>query len=141
MPGWNSRRRSSKFPIMSEETDASATPTAPVEPVAKPTLRKTYAWIFDGTGVARRGWLQVLEGDGDARPADKGWRTMAALPGPPGSLVHVFIWADDVDKYIARLDVGSDRRWIIMEGLPAFLETTSSLSDLVQLGAFGAPPG
>jgi hypothetical protein len=114
-------------------------PAAPAEPVAKEVLKKTQAWIFDGTGVARKGWLQVFEGESDARPADKGWHVMAELPGPPDSAVCVFLWADDVDKYIARIDIGFDRRWIIMEGLPALLTTAGSLNALVQMGSAAAP--
>ena len=114
-------------------------PSPPAPPAAKPVIKKTHAWIFDGTGVARKGWLQVFDGGKDARPADKGWRVMAELPGPPDSAVCIFLWADDVDKYIARVDIGWDRRWIIMEGLPALLDTANSLNALMQLGSSSPP--
>lgn len=111
---------------------------AAADEVSKPALKKTHAWIFDGSGVARKGWLQVFEGATDARPADKGWRAMAELPGPPDSAVRVYLWADDVDKYVVRIDIGWDRRWLILEGLPALLDTAGSLSALLQMGGFGA---
>lgn len=105
---------------------------------AKTPIRKTHAWIFDVSGVARKGWLQIIEDEGEAKPADRGWRPMAAFPGGAGT-ARVFLWADDVDKYIARIDVGSDRRWIIMEGLPALLSAAQSLNALVQMGKTNAP--
>jgi len=124
----------------SPPTPPPAAPTTPAtEPASKVVLKKTHAWIFDVTGVARKGWLQVFEGEEEARPADKGWRVMAQLPGPPDGAVCVFLWADDVDKYIARVDIGRDRRWIIMEGLPALLATAGSLNALLQMGIAGAP--
>lgn len=117
---------------------AAVAEDAAAEATEKLTMKKTHAWIFDGTGVARKGWLHVYEGSRAARPADKGWRRMAELPGPPDSAVRIYLWADDVDKYIARIDIGWDRRWIIMEGLPALLDTAGTLNSLLQMGGFGA---
>jgi hypothetical protein len=116
--------------------DDQAQPLADRNAAAKTPIRKTHAWIFDVSGVARKGWLQIVEEGGDAKPADRGWRPMAAFPGGSGT-TRVVLWADDVDKYIARVDVGSDRRWIIMEGLPALLSTATSLNALVQMGTTG----
>ncbi len=101
-------------------------------------VRKTHAWIFDVAGIARKGWLQIVEDRGDAKPADKGWRPIAAFPTGGASSTKVFLWADDVDKYIARIDVGSDRRWVVMEGLPALLGNAPSLSALIEMGRTGS---
>ncbi len=99
-------------------------------------MKKTHAWIFDVSGVARKGWLQIHDDKGDARPADKGWRKVATFPTGSG-VTKLLLWADDVDKYIARVDIGSDRRWMVMEGLPAFLNAIGSLNALIQLGKTG----
>ncbi len=113
--------------------------TAEQPPATKESpIKKTHAWIFDVTGIARKGWLQIVEDKGDAKPADKGWRRMAGFPASGAATTKVYLWADDVDKYIARIDVGADRRWIIMEGLPALLGTMPSLNALVQLGTPGS---
>ncbi len=101
-------------------------------------IRKTHAWIFDVAGIARKGWLQIIEDQGEAKPADKGWRPIATFPTGGASSTKVFLWADDVDKYIARIDVGSDRRWIVMEGLPALLGNATSLSALIEMGRTGS---
>jgi len=106
----------------------------PKQQEPKLPLKKTHAWIFDATGIARKGWLQIVDDGKDARPADKGWRPMAAFPRSAGPVTRVLLWADDVDKYIGRIDIGGDRRWIIMEGLPAFLTAMKSLNALVQMG-------
>ena len=104
---------------------------------ARKPIKKTHAWITDVGGVSRKGWLEVLEDKGDARPADPGWRRMAVFPKGSGA-TKVHLWADDVDKYIARIDVGNDQRWVVMEGLPALLATAESLNALVQLGMTGS---
>ncbi len=119
---------------MAEE---SIHPSPPREPLSKTPIRKTHAWIFDVAGIARKGWLQIVEEQGDAKPADKGWRPIASFPTGGSSSTKVFLWADDVDKYIARIDVGTDRRWIVMEGLPALLSNASSLSALIEMGRTG----
>lgn len=118
--------------------DEQTQPAADRNAAAKTPIRKTHAWIFDVSGVARKGWLQIIEDEGDAKPADRGWRPMASFPASGGT-TRIFLWADDVDKYIARIDVGSDRRWIIMEGLPALLSAAASLNALVQMGTIVAP--
>jgi hypothetical protein len=112
---------------------------APREPATKAPIRKTHAWIFDVGGIARKGWLQIIEeGGGDAKPADRGWRPIASFPSSGTSSTRIFLWADDVDKYIARIDVGTDRRWIVMEGLPALLGNAASLSALIEMGRTGS---
>ncbi len=119
---------------MAEE---SVQPSTPRDQPAKTPIRKTHAWIFDVAGIARKGWLQIIESDADAKPADKGWRPIASFPTGGTSSTKVFLWADDVDKYIARIDVGTDRRWIVMEGLPALLGNASSLNALIDMGRTG----
>jgi len=114
-----------------DESQASEDKAAPL------SFKKTHAWIFDATGIARKGWLQIIDEGQNARPADKGWRPLAAFPRQPGATTRVLLWADDVDKYIGRIDVGGDRRWIIMEGLPALLSNMNSLNSLVQMGVVG----
>ncbi len=109
-------------------------PETDPNPAAKSPIRKTHAWIFDVSGVARKGWLQIIEGAGDAKPADRGWRPMAEFPAIGRGGTRVVLWADDVDKYIARIDVGLDRRWLILEGLPALLNAAASLNAVVQMG-------
>jgi len=100
------------------------------------TLDKTHAWIFDIAGLAREGWLELREEDGELRPADKAWHRLAVFPpgAESGGATRVVLWADQRDKYIVRLDLGDAQRWIICEQLPALLGAVESLNALVQLG-------
>jgi hypothetical protein len=97
---------------------------------------KAAAWIFDATGEARDGWLQVIEVDGELRPADQGWSPLAAFPPQPDPArsIRIALWADKRDKYVARVDLGAEQRWIICERLPALLRVVEQLNALVQLG-------
>ncbi|MEO8605810.1 MAG: hypothetical protein ABI629_24790 [bacterium] len=102
-------------------------------------MTKTHAWIFDAAGTAREGWLELLEEDGELRPADKAWQRIETLPpgtGPAGT-TRLVLWADQRDKYIVRLDIGALHRWLICEQLPALLHAVKSLEALVNLGKRG----
>lgn len=96
---------------------------------------KTEAWIFDAAGAPRHGWLEVSEENGEMRPADRGWNRVATLP-PDGtaSATRVVLWADQRDKYVARLDIGDLRRWMICERLPALLNALASFDALIAIG-------
>lgn len=96
---------------------------------------KTEAWIFDASGTPRHGWLETREEAGELRPADGGWHRVAGLPPESAAgVTRVVLWADQRDKYVARLDIGDIRRWIICESLPALLGALRSLEALVALG-------
>jgi hypothetical protein len=97
---------------------------------------KTHAWIYDTAG-AHDGWLELREEDGELRPADTAWKRIAAFPPlpDPARTTRVLLWADQRDKYIARIDIGTSQRWIICEQLPALLRALPSLEALVRLGA------
>jgi hypothetical protein len=96
---------------------------------------KTEAWIFDASGTSRHGWLEIREESGELRPADGGWQRVAGFPpdGAPGT-ARVAMWADQRDKYVLRLDLGTIQRWVICERLPALLHAVGAVNALVQLG-------
>jgi hypothetical protein len=96
---------------------------------------KVEAWIFDVAGTPRHGWLEVGDEGGEARPADRGWNRVAVFP-PDGTTgaTRVVLWADQRDKYVARLDIGDLHRWIICERLPALLHALASLNALIAIG-------
>jgi hypothetical protein len=106
--------------------------------VAKsPPIKKTSTWIFDSSGTVRHGWLEIVEDEvGGTRPADKGWHLVAAFPvvARREDLARVVLWADGVDKYIARIAIADAYRWVIMEGLPALLANIQSFNALIQMG-------
>ncbi len=105
--------------------------------MTKEALKKTPAWIFDAFGGNRSGMLEVRRDEAEGlRPGDKTWRHLTTLPSTarPGDAVRVVLWADSADKYIARIDIGTSHRWLIMEGLPAFLVNVPSFNSLIQLG-------
>lgn len=97
---------------------------------------KTQAWIYDARGSVQDGWLEVQEKAGQLCPADAGWRIVAVLPpeSDTGHVTRVVLWADQGDKYVARLDIGDLHRWVICERLPALLRALDALNALVQLG-------
>lgn len=94
---------------------------------------KTEAWIFDTSGTPRHGWLEILEENGEMRPADRGWQRVNGYP-LEGGAARLAMWADQRDKYVVRLDLGSIQRWVICERFPALLHAAASLSALIQLG-------
>jgi len=102
--------------------------------VATTTTTKMHAWIYDTAG-AHDGWLEIREEDGEMRPADAAWKRVAAFPAEADAApaTRVVLWADQRDKYIARLDVGELRRWIICEQLPALLRAIPSLEAFVRI--------
>ncbi len=96
---------------------------------------KTEAWIFDASGTPRHGWLEISEEDGEMRPADRGWQRVTGFPSEgPADSAHLVIWADQRDKYVLRLDLGTIQRWVICERFPALLHAADSLSALIHLG-------
>jgi len=102
----------------------------------KDAVRKAHAWIFDSFGARRSGMLEVRQDENEGlRPADKTWRLLTTFPAVPqaGEHLRVVLWADTVDKYIARLDIGTTHRFMIMEGLPALLANLSPLNDILQM--------
>jgi len=98
-------------------------------------VNKTHAWIFDIVGGPREGWLELREENGELRPADKAWLRIGTFPpDAPQGMTRVILWADQRDKYIARLDLGGSQRWLVCEQLPALMQAAESLNALVQLG-------
>ncbi len=95
---------------------------------------KTHAWIYDTAGT-HDGWLEVREEDGELRPADTAWKRVATFPtgADSGRPTRVVLWADQRDKYIARLDIGELHRWVICEQLPALLRAVPSFEALLRL--------
>ncbi|MDX2170482.1 MAG: hypothetical protein SF182_25645 [Deltaproteobacteria bacterium] len=96
---------------------------------------KTHAWIYDTVGT-HDGWLEIREEDGELRPADVAWKRIASFPAEPeaGRPTRLVLWADQRDKYIARLDIGEVQRWVICEQLPALLRALPSFEALFRLG-------
>jgi hypothetical protein len=94
---------------------------------------KTEAWIFDAGGTPRHGWLEIRDENGEMRPADRGWQRVSGYP-LEGGTARLALWADQRDKYVLRLDLGSIQRWVICERFPALLHAAGSLSALIQLG-------
>ena len=96
---------------------------------------KTEAWIFDASGTPRHGWLEIIEESGELRPTDRGWQRVVGFP-PDGAFgaARLAMWADQRDKYVLRLDLGTIQRWVICERFPALLHAAGSLSALLQLG-------
>lgn len=96
---------------------------------------KTHVWIYDTAG-AHDGWLEIREEGGELRPADVAWKRAAEFPaasdGSPQT--RIVLWADQRDKYVARIDIGSLHRWVICEQLPALLRALPALEALVRLG-------
>ena len=95
---------------------------------------KTEAWIFDASGTPRHGWLEIVEENGEMRPADRGWHRVNGYPADSGGGARVALWADQRDKYVLRLDLGTIQRWVICERFTALLLAADSLNALVQLG-------
>ena len=94
---------------------------------------KIEAWIFDASGTPRHGWLEIIDDGGEMRPADRGWNRISGYP-LEGGAARMAMWADQRDKYVIRIDIGSIQRWVICERFPALLHTAASLSALVRLG-------
>jgi hypothetical protein len=96
---------------------------------------KTEVWIYDANGAVHDGWLELTEEAGQLRPADRGWNIIAVFPASAeAGTTRVVLWADQRDKYFARLDLGDLHRWIICERLPALLRALPALESLVRLG-------
>lgn len=95
---------------------------------------KTEAWIFDAAGAPRHGWLELREEDGEMRPADRGWHRVSGFPAEGGGGARLALWADQRDKYVLRLDLGTIQRWVICERFPALLHAAGSVAALLQLG-------
>jgi len=97
---------------------------------------KSEVWIYDATGGVHDGWLELIEEAGQLRPADRGWSIVAVFPpeGGASGTTRVVLWADQRDKYVARIDIGELHRWVICERLPALLRTLPSFDALVRLG-------
>ena len=96
---------------------------------------KAEAWIYDASGTARHGWLEIIEEDGEMRPADRGWQHVAGFPPETAvGAARLALWADQRDKYVLRLDLGTIQRWVICERFPALLHAAGSVHALVQLG-------
>jgi hypothetical protein len=96
---------------------------------------KTEAWIVDASGTSRHGWLEIREENGELRPADGGWQRVEGFPAESAfGTARIAMWADQRDKYVFRLDLGSLQRWVICERLPALLHAAASVNALVQLG-------
>ena len=96
---------------------------------------KAEAWIFDASGTARHGWLEINDANGEMRPTDRGRLRVSGFPPETAfGAARLAMWADQRDKYVLRLDLGTIQRWVICERFPALLHTAASLSALVRLG-------
>ena len=96
---------------------------------------KAEAWIFDASGTARHGWLEIVDENGEMRPADRGWQRVTGFPPETAfGAARLAMWADQRDKYVLRLDLGTIQRWVICERFPALLHAAGSVNALVQLG-------